>query len=60
MKKRLTTLLLAGIAGSAMVMGASAADITADEILKNAGRIEHQGSTKAGKWVVLNHTRTNK
>ena len=36
MKKRLTTLLLAGIAGSAMVMGASAADITADEILKNA------------------------
>ena len=36
MKKRLTTLLLAGIAGSAMVMGASAADITADEILQNA------------------------
>ncbi len=21
--------------------------------LKKAGRIEHQGSTKAGKWVVL-------
>ncbi len=23
------------------------------KILKEAGRIEHQGSTKAGKWVVL-------
>ena len=24
-------------------------------ILRKTGRVEHQGSTKAGKWVILKH-----